>query len=818
MSIQSLNACLDLKQNLNIVTACKQFDSLNLILSIFDNSMQADLTNYDVRLRAMKADQVPLIQEHVGLEINNNQVNIDADEQLTTTAGNTFVELQFINKTTDEKKATFNLALKVFPSTVNVNGTISTATYTLLEELENKIDQCSDFFEHIGEAIEANTNLINSTNTANETKEALDGSNTTALATKSALDTSNTNATNTKNALDALKTSADNTKNALNTVNQTGQTLLDSLETFEQEHADVTDISNQLANVNTQLSTNTNDIKFLEENKLKFAFGVVGDGTTDDTITIQSAFDSLNDGDSIFFPTSFAGYKITSPILITKNDIKVYSNIKAEYSTAIIASNSSMSCIFDVRGYGFSVKNLNFKQDGFSIGGGNPATVDGIHFIMEHAGTPSTSYEVNANVDCEVSNCGFFNLQTSIIGTGRNMNIHDNIFSNSNKGIKINLFPNSDCRGHRIYNNRFHTIGYDGSLNSLVSDSCCIELPYDNSSYVYGQEIHDNFADICTIFIKGNINGSKIKDNYCYRGYGGLIDTQIQGSTLLDGKSTQIEGNFYTGNLIIINDSNKNNMPIVKEAEYGINLNNLSNVYIKNNIINNVLKDGINTSNMGYVYMENNTIVNPDMCWYRSGVHNYCGIRSYNTLNLFTKNNFIRSTKTSNGESNVKYGIFVDGTALTNLYMDNNNILDFVSGETYTNNCSFFSSHNETEYFKKALKFYIDSINVIEQTIGFERKNSNAERINMFSVGVTNASLNKGAEKSIVSFKNMCNGILTELIKLNFDKTIQIGDGTWNGSHIIMGSSHLWIDNGTLRIKSSAPTSATDGVTVGSQT
>ncbi|NMF06250.1 hypothetical protein ACUH7Y_07120 [Clostridium beijerinckii] len=254
MSIQDLNACLDLKQNLNIFAQCKQFDSLNLILSIFDNSMQADLTNYDVRLRAMKADQVPLIQEHVGMEINNNQVNIKADEQLTTTAGNTFVELQFMNKSTGEKKATFNLALKVVPSTVNINGTISTATYTLLEELENKIDQCSDFFEHIGEAIEANTNLINSTNTANETKEALDDSNETALATKSALDTSNTNATNTKNALDALKTDADNTKNALNTVNQTGQTLLDSLENFEDQHADVTDISNKLANINAQLS------------------------------------------------------------------------------------------------------------------------------------------------------------------------------------------------------------------------------------------------------------------------------------------------------------------------------------------------------------------------------------------------------------------------------------------------------------------------------------------------------------------------------------------------------------------------------------
>lgn len=259
MAIQDLKTSLDLKQDLNIYLKCKQFDNLNLILSVFDNSLQADLTNYDVRLRAMKADNVPLIQEHIGITKSGNVVNIQADAQLTTTAGNTPIELQFIDKSTGEKKATFNLVLVVVASAIAIEASISKATYTLLEELEKKLDQLSDFFEHIGEAIEANTNLINSTNTANETKEALDDSNAIALATKSTLDTSNTNATNTKNALDTLNTTANNTKNALNTVNQTGQTLLNSLEEFEQEHADVTDISNQLASINADLSEKTND-------------------------------------------------------------------------------------------------------------------------------------------------------------------------------------------------------------------------------------------------------------------------------------------------------------------------------------------------------------------------------------------------------------------------------------------------------------------------------------------------------------------------------------------------------------------------------
>ena len=40
------------------------------------------------------------------------------------------------------------------------------------------------------------------------------------------------------------------------------------------------------------------------------------------------------------------------------------------------------------------------------------------------------------------------------------------------------------------------------------------------------------------------------------------------------------------------------------------------------------------------------------------------------------------------------------------------------------------------------------------------------------------------------------------------------GNGSaWNNAHLVMGSYHFWVDPGTgkLRMKSSAPTSATDG-------
>lgn len=261
MAIQDLTASLDLKQNLNIYSRCKQFDDLSLILSIYDNCVQADLSNYNVRLRAMKADQIPLIQEHIGISIDGNDVTIEADEQLTTTSGKTLVELQFINKTTGKKKATFNLVLIIVPSTIEVNATISTATYTLLQELENKLDQCLDFFENIDEAITANSNLVNSTNIANLTKEALDDSNTSALATESSLNDSNTDATNTKEALDLSITNANASKEALDTSKANADASKVALEGVVQEandfvtaHGDIIDLDNRVTQNTAQLS------------------------------------------------------------------------------------------------------------------------------------------------------------------------------------------------------------------------------------------------------------------------------------------------------------------------------------------------------------------------------------------------------------------------------------------------------------------------------------------------------------------------------------------------------------------------------------
>ncbi len=62
---------------------------------------------------------------------------------------------------------------------------------------------------------------------------------------------------------------------------------------------------------------------------------------------------------------------------------------------------------------------------------------------------------------------------------------------------------------------------------------------------------------------------------------------------------------------------------------------------------------------------------------------------------------------------------------------------------------------------------------------------------------------------------------------LSYDKTadtvyiragVQLGNGAYSGGHLTLGTYHLWISSGKLYIKNGAPTSATDGVVVGTQT
>ena len=271
MAIFDLKANIDLKQNLNLYTTCKQLDSLNLILSVFDNSVQTNLTNYNVRLKAMKADKVPLVQEHTGISISGNVITIETDEQFTTTSGKTLIELQFIDEVTGKKKATFNLVLIVVSTTLEVERGISKATYTLLEELENKLDQASDFFENIEDAIVANNNLkktISNSETAesnletaitnaNNKKNEVDEAITIATNKIEEVEQSIINADNSKTELDESKTIADTTKIDLDNANVQAEKNIEELNKL----GDATDLAAKVQTNTENISKNNKSIE-----------------------------------------------------------------------------------------------------------------------------------------------------------------------------------------------------------------------------------------------------------------------------------------------------------------------------------------------------------------------------------------------------------------------------------------------------------------------------------------------------------------------------------------------------------------------------
>lgn len=268
MAIFDLKANIDLKQNLNLYTTCKQLDSLNLILSVFDNSVQTNLTNYNVRLKAMKADKVPLVQEHTGISISSNVITIETDEQLTITSGKTLIELQFTDKGTGKKKATFNLVLIVVSTTLEVDRGISKATYTLLEELENKLNQASDFFENIEDAIVANNNLKKTISNSETAESNLETAITNANNKKNEVDEAITNkieeveqsiinANNSKTELDASKTIADITKIDLDNANVQAEKNIEELNKL----GDATDLAAKVQTNTENISINNKSIE-----------------------------------------------------------------------------------------------------------------------------------------------------------------------------------------------------------------------------------------------------------------------------------------------------------------------------------------------------------------------------------------------------------------------------------------------------------------------------------------------------------------------------------------------------------------------------
>lgn len=252
MGIQDLQTVrLDINNKYDIELTCKQLDDIILKIIIYDKSLKADLSNYTCRLKAFKADQVPLIQNS-NITIDGNIVTIKANSQLTTTAGVVKAELQFINKTTSEKKSTFYLNIEVVASSLYVDSGLSTPTITLLQELDNKLDQIENIGTVLDEAITVKSELETNISTATKTKSDLATINTNATTTKNDLETLNTNAIQTKSDLDSANVLAGDNKSDLDIKNALATQNIQQMDSFG-------DVSTLVQNV-TELKADKTEI------------------------------------------------------------------------------------------------------------------------------------------------------------------------------------------------------------------------------------------------------------------------------------------------------------------------------------------------------------------------------------------------------------------------------------------------------------------------------------------------------------------------------------------------------------------------------
>lgn len=273
---------LDINNRYDIDLTCKQLDNIILKIIVYDKSIPAELNNYNFRLKAFKSDQIPLIQ-NTNITIDSNIVTIKADKQLTTTAGIVKAELQFINKTTLEKKSTFFINIEVVPSVLDMDGTVSTPTCTILEEIDHKLDQIENIGQVLDEAKTVRDKLETDITTGNTLKNGLDNDINTGNTLKMNLETQNTSATNNISKLTYENTEAginipnleiQNTSatNNINRLTSKNTEALDNKDNLDNSIAIAQDLKKELLDENSNINQhiNNDEIHVTQQEKTTF--------------------------------------------------------------------------------------------------------------------------------------------------------------------------------------------------------------------------------------------------------------------------------------------------------------------------------------------------------------------------------------------------------------------------------------------------------------------------------------------------------------------------------------------------------------------
>ncbi|MVX62232.1 hypothetical protein GKZ28_00770 [Clostridium chromiireducens] len=539
MSIQELQTSrLDINNNYEIDVTLKQLDDIVLKIVVYDKSLPADLSNYTARLKAFKSDQIPLIQ-NTQIYINNNEVTIMGDPQLGTTSGIVKAELQFINKTTFEKKSSFYININVVASVLETDRGISVATCTLLKEIDNKLDQIENIGNILEDAIEVNNELKDTTiPAANVAKNGLESSIDNANTAKLDLDQSKTNADNSKIALDESMEAANDSKSALDLSKTNADTSKSELEAVVQEanqfvldHPDASNLIETVAEHSTQLSKKAYypilnseynvDICLVKNIIYRYGdvrrYGAKADGTTLDDAAFENAL--------------LYAKQSKCPIYLPSGAMALASNHNIDFPVKIIGEASTSwhgktSYPINTRTYGTMILDLSDDTDTnflltFSYGNDNYRNAGGFelrNLLFCHGS------------DTNTKSCLYFNA------TGWELKI-DNVTLDNFKGNAIVLAGVYDS-----YISKFTVVrcGYiDGKYAIVVNQGTT-----DSSNAVHFTDFHFEFNKYIM-----NIQGQR---HFTFTS--GKIEHGYSGTDLTDNpiKFTNTWGECFWSNVFFI--------------------------------------------------------------------------------------------------------------------------------------------------------------------------------------------------------------------------------------------------------------------------
>ncbi|NFL57813.1 hypothetical protein FDB60_01840 [Clostridium botulinum] len=254
MNIHELQTLkVDLKDNYIVEAVCKQLDDIILNFEIYNNCVPMELNNFNVELRALKEDNIPLIQD-TDITMSNNMIKIKCNPQLTTSSGIVKAELQFIDKITKQKKSSFNIEIDVKSSILEVNRSISIPTFTAMERLEKDLDKVRDLEFNFNEADKLNRELKNTTiPTGNTLKTNLDNSISTGTTLKNDIDNRITTGNKLKTDLDNSSTVATSKKEILDTANVQAEKNIETLNSF----GDASQLTKDVTTLKTKVLENT---------------------------------------------------------------------------------------------------------------------------------------------------------------------------------------------------------------------------------------------------------------------------------------------------------------------------------------------------------------------------------------------------------------------------------------------------------------------------------------------------------------------------------------------------------------------------------